>query len=201
MSGSSSRVTLYVKSKSPPFDIAIVLPINSTLNGERLISDQSFKDTSYRLSGYSGTTSSFLCRPYASMIVPRRADYRRTLTCIARIMAINKTWMEISDRSLPQYEKGVKDFLEFAFRNLDKGKDKMNHVKKMKILALPFKVLIWRMTVLHRPDLDATTVEVSSSNINTMSIKEDETDSDGDAFINDDDEISTTEDEEVYDDD
>nr|GMD93098.1 Transposon, En/Spm-like protein [Ipomoea batatas] len=57
------------------------------------------------------------------------------------------------------------------------------------------------VTVLHRPDLDATTVEVSSSNINTMSIEEDETDSDGDAFINDDDEIPTTEDEEVYDDD
>nr|GMC96209.1 hypothetical protein CCACVL1_09462 [Ipomoea batatas] len=56
------------------------------------------------------------------------------------------------------------------------------------------------VTVLHRPDLDATTVEVSSSNINTMSIEEDETDSDGDAFINDDDEIPTTEDEEADDD-
>nr|GMD66202.1 hypothetical protein CCACVL1_09462 [Ipomoea batatas] len=56
------------------------------------------------------------------------------------------------------------------------------------------------VTVLHRPDLDATTVEVSSSNINTMSIEEDETDSDGDAFINDDAEIPTTEDEEADDD-
>nr|GMD65987.1 transposon protein, putative, CACTA, En/Spm sub-class, expressed [Ipomoea batatas] len=57
------------------------------------------------------------------------------------------------------------------------------------------------VTVLHKPDLDATTVEVSSSNINTMSIEEDESDSDGDVFINDDDEIPTTEDEEVDDND
>nr|GMD50265.1 hypothetical protein Iba_chr11aCG11000 [Ipomoea batatas] len=51
------------------------------------------------------------------------------------------------------------------------------------------------------PDLDVATVEVSPSNINTMSIEEDEIDSDGDVFINDDDEISTTEDGETGDDD
>nr|GMD78270.1 hypothetical protein Iba_chr13cCG11360 [Ipomoea batatas]GME01214.1 hypothetical protein Iba_contig1230CG0010 [Ipomoea batatas] len=55
--------------------------------------------------------------------------------------------------------------------------------------------------ILHMLDLDAATVEINSSNINTMSVEEDEIDTDGDDSINDDDEIPTTEDEEAGDDD
>ncbi|XP_039140530.1 uncharacterized protein LOC120277753 [Dioscorea cayenensis subsp. rotundata] len=37
-------------------------------------------------------------------------------------MVIDKAWMEISDRTLPQYEKGVNEFLDFAFKQLDEGR-------------------------------------------------------------------------------
>ncbi|OMO79451.1 hypothetical protein COLO4_24428 [Corchorus olitorius] len=34
-------------------------------------------------------------------------------------MSIDKTWMGILNRALPQYEIGVREFLDFAFKNLD----------------------------------------------------------------------------------
>ena len=34
----------------------------------------------------------------------------------------DKSWMDISDRRLPQYEKGVNEFLEFAFEKIDEGR-------------------------------------------------------------------------------
>ncbi|GMI93982.1 hypothetical protein HRI_003067500 [Hibiscus trionum] len=37
-------------------------------------------------------------------------------------MAIDKIWMEIIDRRLPLYEKGVNEFLEFAFSQIDEGR-------------------------------------------------------------------------------
>ena len=33
-------------------------------------------------------------------------------------MELNKSWMQITDRTKPLYEKGVLDFIEFAFTDL-----------------------------------------------------------------------------------
>jgi len=37
-------------------------------------------------------------------------------------MRLDKSWMKIIDRTQPLYEKGVIDFIEFAFTNLGEGK-------------------------------------------------------------------------------
>jgi len=37
-------------------------------------------------------------------------------------MGLDKSWMQITDRTQPSYEKGVIDFIEFAFTNLKEGK-------------------------------------------------------------------------------
>lgn len=47
------------------------------------------------------------------------------LFCInlcCRTMTIDKTWVGISNRTLPQYEEGVNEFLNFAFRHIDEGR-------------------------------------------------------------------------------
>ena len=36
-------------------------------------------------------------------------------------MELNKSWMQITDRTKPLYEKGVLDFIEFAFTDLGEG--------------------------------------------------------------------------------
>jgi len=37
-------------------------------------------------------------------------------------MGLDKSWMQIIDRTQPLYEKGVIDFIEFAFTDLEEGK-------------------------------------------------------------------------------
>jgi len=64
-------------------------------------------------------------------------------------MELDKKWMQIIDRTDPLYEKGVFDFIEFAFNGFEEGKLlrfheigmicqwnlQMRCVKKMKTLA------------------------------------------------------------------
>ena len=37
-------------------------------------------------------------------------------------MELNKSWMQITDRTTPLYDKGVQEFLDFAFNSFEKGK-------------------------------------------------------------------------------
>ncbi|XP_031106516.1 uncharacterized protein LOC116011138 [Ipomoea triloba] len=64
-------------------------------------------------------------------------------------MAIDKTWMEISDRSLSHYEKGVKDFFEFAFKNLDKGRDVRCPCKKCRNIIFRKHQIIYEHLILN----------------------------------------------------
>ena len=37
-------------------------------------------------------------------------------------MELNKSWMQITDRMTPLYDKGVQEFIDFAFNSFEKGK-------------------------------------------------------------------------------